>query len=107
MLGRIIVRFLSLVLNVVGVLMILGGTLLGAWYVSANSEIFVALASLPVWVQTVVGLLAGFVVSFILVVILFGVPFLAIEINKNLVRIRDKIRSPHEAVVTLTPDLVR
>lgn len=104
MLGRIVVRFMSLILNVVGILMILGGTLFGAWYVSAQP--FVTLGSLPVWVQSVAGLLAGFVASFLLVFLLFGIPFIVIEINKNLVRLRTEIGGPPRSNIPLTPDLV-
>ena len=38
------------------------------------------------------GIVAGFVASFLLVVATCGLPFLVVEINNNLIRIRDELK---------------
>ena len=80
MLGKIIVRFMSIVLNVVGFLLLLAGTIGGGMY--AAQEDF----------NILLGIVAGFVASFLLVVATCGLPCLVVEINNNLIRIRDELK---------------
>jgi formate-dependent nitrite reductase membrane component NrfD len=104
MLGRTIFRSLKAVLNVVGVLMIVCGTLLGA-YVGSQFEWQVIFMNVPMWVAVVLGLLAGFVTSFAVVAILFGVPFLLITMNEHLEGIRREHDMQKTSSIPLTPDL--
>ena len=106
MLGKIIVRRFRLLLNIVGVLAILCGTLCGAYLGSSSLELVAALGEVPGWVGTVVGLLVGFVVSFVAVALLLGVPFLLIEVHENVLKIRRQKAVPPGSQIPLTPDLV-
>lgn len=81
MLGKIIVRFMSIVLNVVGVLLLIAGTIGGGMF-AAEADVNVLL-----------GIVGGFIVSFLLVVVTCGLSFLVVEINNNLIRIRDALQS--------------
>ena len=78
MLGNIIVRFMSVILNLAGVLLIIGGTVAGYTYGEQHDS-------------AALGAIAGFLASFLFLAITFGVAFLALEINNNLIRIRDAL----------------
>lgn len=106
MLGRIVVRLFATVLNVVGALVILAGTLFGAYYMSDNSGVFAPLAALPAWAHAVLGSFAGFVASFLCVVLLLGVPFLIVEIHRRGLMRTGRHASAEDLNVPLTPDLV-
>lgn len=80
MLGRIVVRFMSNILNVAGVLVIVGSTIAGGSFASQANR------------SVVVGVLAGFTSSFLFVVVTFGIVFLVLEINNNLIRIREELQ---------------
>lgn len=104
MIARTIVRSLKGVLSVVGMRLIVGGTLFGA-YAASQFELPVVFVSLPTWTAVVLGLLAGFVVSFAGVAILFGVPFIMIQMNEQLERIRREEDPSEISKIPLTPDL--
>jgi hypothetical protein len=106
MLGRIVVRLFAAVLNIVGALAILGGTLFGAYYMSENSGVFALLSTLPGWTHAILGLVAGFVASFMCVVLLFGVPFLIVEIHRNGLWLAADDAGVEVSGIPLTPDLV-
>ena len=81
MLGKIIVRFMSIVLNVVGVLLLITGTIGGGKYAAQEDA------------NILLGGIAGFIASFLVVAVTCGVSFLVVEINNNLIRIRDALQS--------------
>jgi len=66
---------MSIVLNIAGILLVIGGTILGATLASSSR------------VNPIFGIIGGFVISFLFVVVAFGTAFLILEINNNLVRI--------------------
>ncbi len=81
MLGNIVVRFMSAILNIVGVLVVIGATIGGG--VIASQE----------GVYTIVGAIVGLVVGFLFMVITCGMAFLVLEINNNLIRIKDTLQN--------------
>ena len=80
MLGKIVVRFMSTILNIAGIVLIVAGTVGGGRYASQANE------------SVLVGAVAGFVASFLFVVVTFGIAFLVLEINNNLIRIREALQ---------------
>jgi len=79
MLGNIIVRFTGVILNLIGVLIIIAGTIAGGVIASQADN------------SVLLGMIVGFIASFISVVLSCGLIFLALEINNNLIRIEDTI----------------
>jgi hypothetical protein len=80
MIAKLIVRFMNNFLNAIGLLIVVGGTIFGGYM--ANESGF----------NILLGLLIGFVASFLFMVLTCGVAFLALEINNNLVRIHKSIK---------------
>lgn len=76
MLGSIVVRFLNIILNIVGIMAMYAGAY---WGGRSASEL-----GMNVFLGTGI----GFIASFLIVVVTLGLSFLAIEINNNLVRIQ-------------------
>ena len=81
MLGTIVVRFMSVILNIAGFLLIIAGTLWGAALAKASD------------INVIVGFIVGFIASFLFVVVTFGTAFLILEINNNLIRIRKALNA--------------
>lgn len=81
MLGHIVVRFMSAILNIIGTLIIIAGTIAGGVIASQGEA--------PV----LLGILLGLVASFLFMVVTCGVAFLALEINNNLIRIKDALQN--------------
>lgn len=79
MLGKLIIGAMSAILNFVAVLMIIIGTIAGAYMAIDQS------------INAVVGAVLGFIVSFLAVVVYLGLVFLILEINNNLKAIRNSI----------------
>ncbi len=79
MIAKHIIRFMNFFLNAIGFLIVVGGTIFGG-YMADESGFNILL-----------GLLIGFVASFLFMVLTCGVAFLALEINNNLVRILKSI----------------
>lgn len=80
MLGKLVMKFLHVILNVAGWLIIIGCAIFGA--VSGGQT--------GGGVGGFFGFILGIVVGIIYVVIIFGVLFYIIEINNNLVRLNEK-----------------
>lgn len=76
MLGTIVVRFMSVILNTAGFILIIAGAFWGAELAKASN------------IDAFVGFLVGLIASFLFVVVTFGTAFLILEINNNLIRIR-------------------
>ena len=81
MLGNIVVRFMSAILNIVGVLVIIGATI-GGGVIASQGD-----------VKPIVGAIVGLVVGFLFMVITCGMAFLVLEINNNLIRIKDTLQN--------------
>lgn len=81
MLGKIVVRFMSAILNLVGMLLIIGATIGGGFLASEAG------------VNLIIGATAGLAVGFLFMVITCGIAFLALEINNNLMRIKDVLQN--------------
>ncbi len=81
MLGNIAVRFMSVILNIAGILAIIAGTIAGGYFASELD------------MSVILGVIIGFIASFLIVVIFCGISFLALEINNNLIRIKDTLQS--------------
>lgn len=81
MIGDIVVRFMNLILNIVAVLIIITSTISGGTLASQGG------------VNPIVGGMLGLVVGFLFTVITCGIAFLALEINNNLIRIKETLQS--------------
>jgi len=90
MLGNIVVRFMNAILNIVGVLVIIVATI-GGGVIAFQGD-----------VDPILGAIVGFVVGFLFMVITCGIAFLVLEINNNLIRIKDALESK-----TCTPEKVK
>ena len=84
MLGKIIVGFMNVILNIAAGLILLIGTIAGGVIASETySSVF--------W-----GFVLGFIVSFLVVVIYLGIAFLILEINNNLKAIRKELETQNK-----------
>lgn len=70
---------MDVILNISSILLLIIGTIAGGGIADSMYE------SVPL------GALIGFIVSFIFVVVFFGIAFLALEINNNLIRLNEKV----------------
>ena len=77
--GKIVVSFMNIVLNIASILLLIIGTIGGAKFAGDVGE------------SVTWGAVIGFIASFITVVIFCGVAFLALEINNNLIRLNEKV----------------
>ncbi len=82
MLGHLVVRFMSVILNVVGVLVVLGATIGGGVMASQEGG------------SAFLGAVVGLVLGFLFMVVTCGLAFLVLEINNNLIRINEALRNP-------------
>jgi len=85
MLGKMIVRFMGFVLNLCGGLIIIGTAILGASLAPQEG------GNVLVW--GIVGLIIGFM----FMVITCGVAFLFLEMNNNLIRIKEILEQRSDA----------
>lgn len=85
MLGKMIVRFMGLVLNLCGGLIIIGTAIFGASLAPQEG------GNVLVW--GIVGLIIGFM----FMVITCGVAFLFLEMNNNLIRIKEILEQRSDA----------
>jgi hypothetical protein len=81
MLGKIIVGFMNVILNIAAVLILIIGTIAGG-AIAANA-----------YESVLMGAILGFIVSFLVVVVYLGVVFLIFEINNNLTAIRKALET--------------
>lgn len=79
MIGKIVVKFMDVILNISSVLLLIIGLIAGAGIADSMRE------SVPL------GAFIGLILSFIFVVVFFGIAFLALEINNNLIRLNEKV----------------
>lgn len=80
MLGHIVVKFMRALLEIAGTLLITAGTVAGG--------VFAADAGANI----IIGILVGFIASFLIVVVTLGTAFLILEINNNLIQIHDTLQ---------------
>ena len=81
MIGNMIVRFMNLILNAVAVLIIISATIAGGMLASEAN------------LNSIVGAIIGLMLGFLFTVITCGIAFLALEINNNLIRIKETLKS--------------
>lgn len=81
MIGNMIVRFMNLILNAVAVLIIISATIAGGMLASEAN------------LNSIVGAIIGLILGFLFTVITCGIAFLALEINNNLIRIKETLKS--------------
>jgi nicotinamide riboside transporter PnuC len=90
MIGKIVVKFMDVILNISSGLLLIIGTIAGGLYADSMSA------------DVTTGAVLGFVVSFIFVVVVFGIAFLALEINNNLIRLNEKVAKANEKDLEVT-----
>ncbi|HMO04822.1 MAG TPA: hypothetical protein PKC67_04905 [Kiritimatiellia bacterium] len=73
---------MSVILNVVGVLVVLGATIGGGVMASQEGG------------SAFLGAVVGLVLGFLFMVVTCGLAFLVLEINNNLIRINEALRNP-------------
>lgn len=81
--AKIIVRFITVVLELAAVLFLIGGGVVGLSYAIEYDELELAIITVPL------GVLAGFIVA----TIVLGVPLLILRINQNLEEINATLRA--------------
>ncbi len=87
MLGKMIVRFMSFVLNLFGVLIIIGAAIFGASLAPQTGG------------NVLIGGILGLIIGFMFMVITCGVAFLFLEMNNNLIRIKEILEQQSDAVL--------
>jgi hypothetical protein len=81
MLGHIVVKFMRAILEIAGTFLITAGTIAGGFFASSAD------------MNVIIGVLVGFIASFLIVVVTFGTAFLILEINNNLILIHDSLHN--------------
>ncbi len=82
MLGKFIVRYINDGLNMMGILILIAGSVLGSIYgYIFTKSIFCLIIGFPI----------GFLIAFVIVVSTFGIAFLFLEINNNLLELNKNI----------------
>lgn len=85
MLGKMIVRFMSFVLNLFGVLIIIGAAVFGASLAPQAGG------------NVLIGGILGLIIGFMFMIITCGVAFLFLEMNNNLIRIKEILEQQSKA----------